>query len=375
MLEETKSTLAVGDSIPVILYGYITSKRPTRKEADFMQFVDPQLRKAIQLIIRKDKGRIFDNNLGLVDAGSWQVRHHEEQHVPADLSEHAGGEGGTQIFTETVQNMTSLENADDFSESVGNKSHGSSLEARTVKMDTSALEQDARPAAEETSNSQREDAYGGRYGVLRAHTPVVVIGHAVRLPNKPSTVEIAQKGIGDSSYISPLELQDAEGRPTTRPVLDPYVGRVNYIDWLDINVSKIRILNYFPIDCIAKAETVFPPEKRHLQFRTKSELRNTIRLRSKAMAEIRKYMFMKGFDEIETPLLFKSTPEGAREFIVPTRRKGMAYALPQSPQQYKQLLMASGISRYFQLAKCFRDEDMRADRQPEFTQVSQFQDC
>ena len=151
--------------------------------------------------------------------------------------------------------------------------------------------------------------------------------------------------------------------------LDPFVGQIKIFSHIEIQADSIIPLNTFPTDLVAKCDTVFPPELRHLQFRTDNELRSRIRLRSKIAAKVREGMLNKDFDEIETPLLFKSTPEGAREFIVPTRKKGMAYALPQSPQQYKQVLMASGIPRYFQFAKCFRDEDLRADRQPEFTQV------
>lgn len=142
-------------------------------------------------------------------------------------------------------------------------------------------------------------------------------------------------------------------------------------DCVEISLEDIHPLNEFPKDIIMTSDTVFPAEKRHLQIRTDSKLRHALLFRARARNVLREALeeCQLPFVEIETPLLFKSTPEGAREFLVPTRRRGMAYALPQSPQQYKQILMASGIPRYYQFARCFRDEDLRADRQPEFTQV------
>ncbi|KXS95626.1 hypothetical protein AC578_3548 [Pseudocercospora eumusae] len=139
---------------------------------------------------------------------------------------------------------------------------------------------------------------------------------------------------------------------------------------VEIKIEQVTPLNVFPQDIIMGDATVFPPEQRHLQIRNDSSIRHALAFRSKAAYTIRDELCKHhDFADIETPLLFKSTPEGAREFLVPTRAPRMAYALPQSPQQYKQILMSSGIPRYMQVAKCFRDEDLRADRQPEFTQI------
>jgi aspartyl-tRNA synthetase len=137
---------------------------------------------------------------------------------------------------------------------------------------------------------------------------------------------------------------------------------------VEVMVTEILCLNSVAPDMHISKDHNYPPKSRHLQIRFDDDLKRRLQFRSKVAAYIRRQLG-RNFTEIETPILFKSTPEGAREFLVPTRKPGYAYALPQSPQQYKQILMATGIKRYFQFAKCFRDEDLRADRQPEFTQV------
>jgi len=143
---------------------------------------------------------------------------------------------------------------------------------------------------------------------------------------------------------------------------------------IEIDVTELNILNRSEIPPFTIEEETDGGEELRMKYRyldlRRNSVKNNMILRHKVAGEVRKYMDSIGFIEVETPVLIKSTPEGARDFVVPSRMQpGTFYALPQSPQTLKQLLMVAGFDRYYQIVKCFRDEDLRADRQPEFTQI------
>jgi aspartyl-tRNA synthetase len=174
-------------------------------------------------------------------------------------------------------------------------------------------------------------------------------------------------GLGAEDVIS------VQGRVERRPTPNPELptGEV------ELRAERLRRLNsaVTPAIPVYRApDEELPSEERRLRYRyldlRREELQRALVLRHRLVLEVRNYLDGLGFVEVETPILTKPTPEGARDYLVPSRlHPGEFYALPQSPQLYKQILMASGLDRYFQIARCFRDEDLRADRQPEFTQI------
>ncbi len=143
---------------------------------------------------------------------------------------------------------------------------------------------------------------------------------------------------------------------------------------IEILVKELNILNRSQVPPFTIEDQTDGGDELRMKFRyldlRRTMVRKNLELRSRMAIEVRKYLSDQGFLEVETPVLIKSTPEGARDFVVPSRMNpGEFYALPQSPQTFKQLLMVAGFDKYFQIVKCFRDEDLRADRQPEFTQI------
>lgn len=162
----------------------------------------------------------------------------------------------------------------------------------------------------------------------------------------------------------------AEGKVAERSNKNPQMSTGD----IEILVEKLEVLNSsvtppFTIEENTDGGDDLRMKYRYLDLR-RAVVRENLQLRHRMAIEIRKYLSEQGFLEVETPVLIKSTPEGARDFVVPSRMNaGEFYALPQSPQTFKQLLMVAGFDKYFQIVKCFRDEDLRADRQPEFTQI------
>jgi len=174
-----------------------------------------------------------------------------------------------------------------------------------------------------------------------------------------------------------------EARKLGREFVIQVIGKVTersnknaklYTGDIEIVVEKIKVLNPavlppFTIEDDTDGGDELRMKYRYLDLR-RNMVRKNLELRHRMAQEVRKYFDSNGFLEVETPVLIKSTPEGARDFVVPSRlNPGQFYALPQSPQTFKQILMVAGLDRYFQIVKCFRDEDLRADRQPEFTQI------
>ena len=224
------------------------------------------------------------------------------------------------------------------------------------------------------SNVDESVSLNGWVNAVRFHGQVVFVDLRDRY-GKTQIVFNSDDYNGDFEQVKKLSMEDVlsisgdvRDRDKSSVNSDMHTGEV------EVYVTTMEILNYadplpFVISDRNSAEEDLRLKYRYLELRTE-ELQENIKMRHNTYQAVRNYLSKNNFIEVETPVLMKSTPEGARDYLVPSRiHHGKFYALPQSPQVYKQILMISGYDRYFQIVKCFRDEDLRADRQPEFTQI------
>ncbi len=214
----------------------------------------------------------------------------------------------------------------------------------------------------------------GWVNTIRLHGQVIFVDLRDRY-GKTQLVFNTEAFEGDFEAVKKLSMEDVLSiQGTVQPRAPQAVNPSMKTGEIEILVSRMTILNEaaplpFVITDRNSAEEELRLKYRYLELRTE-ELQHHLQLRHHAYQAVRSYLSRQNFMEIETPMLMKSTPEGARDYLVPSRiHPGRFYALPQSPQIYKQVLMIAGMDRYFQIVKCFRDEDLRSDRQPEFTQI------
>ena len=214
----------------------------------------------------------------------------------------------------------------------------------------------------------------GWVNTVRLHGQVVFVDIRDRY-GKTQIIFNSEDYLGDFEAVKKLSMEDVLAVAGT--VQSRGEGAVNSdmaTGEIEVLVSEMDLLNEaaplpFVISDRNSAEEDLRLKYRYIELRT-DELQHNMKVRHKTYQAVRSYLSNQNFMEVETPVLMKSTPEGARDYLVPSRiHLGQFYALPQSPQIYKQILMISGYDRYFQIVKCFRDEDLRADRQPEFTQI------
>ena len=223
-----------------------------------------------------------------------------------------------------------------------------------------------------TSHIGREVVLNGWVHTVRLHGKVIFIDLRDRY-GKTQIILNSDSYSGNFDLVKKLSIEDVlsiRGTVSSRQTPNPNLPTGD----IEVMVSLLEILNEadplpFVLTDRDSAEENLRLKYRYLELRM-DELQKNMLVRHKAYQAVRSYLSESQFVEIETPVLMKSTPEGARDYLVPSRvHNGKFYALPQSPQIYKQILMISGFDRYFQIVKCFRDEDLRADRQPEFTQI------